>query len=232
MSDNDPVLASASEAAEKSTSSGKKSIKKANKPHFFTRYKSIISLLLITTFISLAVSAVNSLTGDTIVEQERETTLLAMEKVMPGADTFSPIDISSGNYSSMITGLSEAIEEGSTLGYCVSVTSPGFGGGINMIVGVSTDGTVLGVKIVSMTETPGLGTKTASTDFTDGFVGKDITMTLVSQTPQADNEVQAVSGATISSKAVYKGVSEAVKTVLSYLSKISGQGKPLGGDTE
>lgn len=92
--------------------------------------------------------------------------------------------------------------EGRTVGYAVQVTPRGYGGPISMIVGLTPDGRVTGVKVVEHRETPGLGTiVTDSEEFLAQYAGKD-----PSSPVEIGTDVDAVSGATISSKGVTAGV--------------------------
>jgi electron transport complex protein RnfG len=83
---------------------------------------------------------------------------------------------------------------------------------MEVIIGITIDGSVSGVKLGDNRETPGLGTKAANAPFITQFAGKLITMpiTLVKKAP-AGNEIQAITGATISSRAVTTSVQYAAQ---------------------
>ena len=89
------------------------------------------------------------------------------------------------------------------IGYAVDLNSRGFGGDINMIVGIGADGTVCGVRVVSHAETPGLGSRATLADYLDYFIGVGERLTV-------KEDVDAISGATISSKAVVAGINLAL----------------------
>ena len=74
-----------------------------------------------------------------------------------------------------------------------------------MIVGMNTYGKVTGIKILSMSETPGLGTQANTPEFIGQFLGKTIKSKL-----KAKQDIDAISGATISTQAVANGVREAL----------------------
>ena len=87
----------------------------------------------------------------------------------------------------------------------------GYKDGFDIMVGVK-DGAVSGVAIVSMgEETPGLGTKTNTPEFLGEFAGATEEVVIVKKAPSVDNEVQAVSSATFSSKGVAQAVNIALK---------------------
>lgn len=84
--------------------------------------------------------------------------------------------------------------------------------GIDLVVAMNGDGTVKGVSVVSLGETPGLGTKVQNESFLSQFSGKKGELTVVKNSPANDNEVQGVTGATYSSKGVTKAVNIAIDT--------------------
>ncbi|NLD22260.1 MAG: FMN-binding protein [Bacteroidales bacterium] len=94
----------------------------------------------------------------------------------------------------------------------MDVTVKGYGGDINMTVGVDIKGHITGVKIGSHNETPGLGAKASEPEFISQFGEVTINdkLVIVKQNKKAANEIQAISGATISTKAVTEGVSAAL----------------------
>ena len=99
-------------------------------------------------------------------------------------------------------------EEGNLLGYCVQVQSQGFGGPVTMSVGVDLDGTVTGVSIVSHNETDRVGTAAMTPSALSRYVGRSGTIRT-----SGNNAVDAVSGATATSKAITAGVNRALNIV-------------------
>ena len=102
-------------------------------------------------------------------------------------------------------------DNGTLLGYCANVKSAGFGGDIDMMVAIDQSGAMLGVRIVSMSETPGLGSRTGEAAHLDQYKGAMSDGTLV-----LGEDVDAISGATISSKAVHAGVNAALEALAHY----------------
>ena len=96
--------------------------------------------------------------------------------------------------------------EGATLGYAINLKVNGYNGVINMTVGLYPDGMISGLRIVSNTETAGLGSKVAEPEFYGQFGGVETPVVL-------GESVDAVSGATISSTAVVKGVNLAAQVM-------------------
>lgn len=115
---------------------------------------------------------------------------------------------------SMVKEVYKAVRGETVHGYVITVCPKGFGGEIEMMVGVSSSGMMTGVEILSNNETPGLGSKVAEAKYTAQFRGIPVGMELklIKNRAKKDlNEVQAVSGATVSSEAVTSGAQVAMK---------------------
>ena len=167
-----------------------------------------LSLLAVTAIVALLLGLVNSVTEGPIAdlqEQERQDALAA---VAPGADVFSEL-YSADPTIERITGACAGPE---LKAYCVEVSPNGFGGAISMMVGVSPNGAVTGVVILDHSETAGLGANAEKSEFRDQFVGKSGTITVKT----GDNSIDALTGATITSKAVTSGVNTALTAVLNF----------------
>lgn len=101
---------------------------------------------------------------------------------------------------------------GNVVGYDFDVSEmEGYGGEINFIVGIDNEGAITGISILKISETAGLGMKAKEADFRDQYVGKAVESFVVTKTGKtADNEIDAISAATITSKAMTKGVNAAI----------------------
>lgn len=108
---------------------------------------------------------------------------------------------------------------GNVLGYVVNVTAgDGSQGLITFSVGISKDRTVSGYSITDIAETPGLGSKAAEEDFYSQFENKAVDFfEVVKQTSAADNQIEAITGATITSRAMANGVNAALAIFDEYL---------------
>lgn len=167
-----------------------------------------LSLLIITAVAAFVLSLVNAVTADTIAEHAAAKRQAAMVSVIPGADVFSEL------YSEdeTITGITGAYAGTQFKGYCVEVAPNGFGGAISLMVGVDVGGSVTGVAILDHSETAGLGSKAEDPVFLTQFTGKSGTITVNS----GNNAIHAITGATITSKAVTEGINTALTAVLNY----------------
>lgn len=104
----------------------------------------------------------------------------------------------------------EAKAGGELLGYIFKTISGGYGGEIPVMTGINIDGVMTGIRVGSNSETPGLGTKVEEPAFTDTFVGKTTESPIVAVgSPSGDNEVQLISGSTVSVDGVLYGVNGA-----------------------
>ena len=166
------------------------------------------SLFLIAAVAALVLALVNALTADTIARHAEEKRQAAMASVMPGANVFSEMY----NQDPTIDRISGAYTGTTFLGYCVEVSPNGFGGAITLMVGVDTNGSITGASILDHGETAGLGAKAADPNFLNQYIGKSGSITVNNGT----NAIQAITGATITSKAVTQGINTALTAVLNY----------------
>lgn len=171
-------------------------------------------LLIISVIVALLLAFTNSVTKDKIAENTIKEQNAAKQEVLSAATEFTETEFADD------TGMVQAVyvgtdSTGKTVGWCASVAPSGYGGTLDIMVGVSKDGTVSGMKVVSHSETAGLGAKAAEEDFSSQFAGKlaDGSLSVIKNGTPKDNEVVAISGATITSNAVKTGVNAAVNAV-------------------
>ncbi|HAK42040.1 MAG TPA: electron transporter RnfG [Clostridium sp.] len=159
-------------------------------------------LLAITAIAGLILAFAHDITKAPIEAKAKADQAVAM-KVVLEAEEFT--DLTDDITNESITGLFEAKTGGNAAGYVFQVNSSGYGGKIELMVGINGEGAVSGIKILSHTETPGLGSKAEDPTFTEQFKG------LPSETELAvGSDIQAITGATITSKAVTNGVNTAI----------------------
>jgi electron transport complex protein RnfG len=104
---------------------------------------------------------------------------------------------------------------GAAVGYVInSLSNDSYGGAVKISVGFDADGTITGVGIREINDTPGLGLKAKEPKFKDQYIGKNVDSLVVTKTgASAENEIDAISGATVTSNAV----TNAVNTAFYYL---------------
>ena len=163
------------------------------------------TLLSICAVVALLLGIVNSLTEPVIRKMQEEKTAAAMAKVL-AADDYREKTVSYEN----VSGMYEAVSGGQVVGYVVEVTANGFGGAINMVVGVDLNGNVTGVSVIKDSETANIGSKvTRGQSVLDRFIGLAGPVSLNG----GDNCFDGVTGATVTSKAVTAGVNTALAAV-------------------
>ena len=174
----------------------------------------VVTLFAISLICSSILGVVNAVTKDKIAEIEAETRAAAMREVLPDAETFTDVsDALSEEFKTenTITRIfSATASDGADAGYAVMVAPRGFGGEIVMIVGIGTDGAVTGVVITEMSETAGLGTKANDPAFLSQYAGKSGSLSVV-KGEAGENQISAITGATVTSRAVTTGVLAAMK---------------------
>jgi len=173
-------------------------------------------LLLITSISAVVLGLTNSITEEKIEDAENLVSEEARKAVLPGAEKFVKED--STEINEIVKDNSGVLEvykgmnsNDELLGYAIKTSSSGYGGDVEVITGISNDGIITGMNVVSHQETPGLGANATGEEFQSQFkeipTEKDITV--VKSEPQNEDEVQALTGATITSNAVVKGVNSA-----------------------
>ena len=165
-----------------------------------------ITLLLITAVVAAALAGVNSLTAPVIAQLKADKVQQAIEQVLPGGGESVAFDDNSGWVSAVYQ---------SETGYAVEVTpTTGFNGAITMMVGIDNDGKVLGISVVSQTETAGLGAVAAAkTSAGETFRGQYVGLSGSVSVTKDGGEVEAITGATITSRAICDGVNAALACV-------------------
>lgn len=182
-----------------------------------------LTLLLITAISGAVLAGANSFTGPIIEEMRKESSFGALMEIFPEADDFEEIEedkleeIKASN--AMITEVTQALEGDTIVGYSLKVVTGGYSGDITTIVGIYEDGNMAGIKVVENSETPNIGTVIEEERFSDSFKEKTTEEELVPvDNPSAENEVQAISGSTVSISAVLEGVNGAREAFLEFFS--------------
>lgn len=181
--------------------------------------KNTLILLIITVAAGGILGFVYDNTKDIIAQREADAKKAAYRDVFDSADDFEIIELivdenvreamnEAGFEKEEITELIEAVDaSGNSLGYVFTIVShEGYGGDITFTLGVSNDGTVNGISILSISETAGLGME-AEKVLKPQFDNKQVTGFVYTKTGAVnDNEIDAISGATITTNAVTNGV--------------------------
>ncbi len=146
-------------------------------------------------------------TYDIIELRKEETKNASMREVLKDATTFEDLNLSNEDVSSVFVGKNGE----DIVGYAIFTHPVGYSGEIELLTGVNTNGAVTGISILSMSETPGLGANAEKPAFKEKFVGKTGQVGVVKTEPAGDNEIVAMTSATITSKAVAAGVNTSLE---------------------
>lgn len=167
-----------------------------------------VSLLLICAVVTALLGLTNSVTAPKIEQLAAETEAAAKQAVLTDAASFSDeMQIEKdGNVYTYYEGLAA---DGSCAGFVFRTSAKGYGGDIAVMVGIGTDGTVAGVNILSISETAGLGMNAKNESFLSQFLGKSGTIGVL-KNGSSETEIQALTGATITSKAMASAVNQAL----------------------
>ena len=165
------------------------------------------TLLVISMVVALALAGVNSVTAPAIEKLNAEKTQAAIEAVLPGGFDTEVTDFADA------TGIVSKVYQGAN-GYAVEVGPGGFDNTITMMVGVDNEGKVLGISVVSHTETAGLGAvAAANTSAGEAFRGQFVGTSGSVSVTKDGGAMDAITGATITSRAICVGVNAALDVV-------------------
>lgn len=183
-------------------------------------------LVIMTLILGVILGSVHYITEKPIAAQEKKQHDEALIAVMPDDlkdATFETVDLSKDGLDQKIKdaiadeGLTaETVDEisvakdssGNEAGYVFSITTTeGYGGEIQFVLGVDTEGAITGISFLSISETAGLGMRWSQEPYISRFDGKKADkITLVKTETDKDDEVEAISGSTITSTAITNGV--------------------------
>ncbi len=176
-------------------------------------------LTIICIVVTLALSSANMITAKKITELSVKNQNDAMSKLIDADEYKAETAVLDGETVNYHT----AVKDGENIGYIFTVDEKGYGGTVSVMTAINTDGTVAAVEIIDASnETPGLGQNVKNSNFYTQFKGLADNITVIrGGSANADNnEINAVTGATISSKAVTKAVNRA----LGYSAQITDKG--------
>jgi len=169
------------------------------------QYAAVLSILCFAASFVLALT--NKVTKPVIEAYAKEEEKSALHAVLPLADSFETKEIDGVHYY-------DALKDGRLAGYCVKVNGSGYSGPIRMLVGITEAGVIEGVSVLSQAETPGLGARIVEIKkgssrpwFLKQFIGKNATTVSL-------DEIDAITAATITSKAVVDGINTSVNAFL------------------
>jgi electron transport complex protein RnfG len=144
-----------------------------------------------------ALAFVNQMTRPKIIEQARLEKIMAMKEVAPEATDFKEV---------IPNRVWDAVKDGEKIGGVIIAVAKGYSGSIDIIFSVGPDNTIGGIKVLNQNETPGLGNKITLRPFLDQFLKKGPEAITLKKDDPSKGSIDAISAATISSRAVTKTV--------------------------
>ncbi len=187
-----------------------------------TMFKNALVLFVITLVAGVSLGFVYQVTKEPIAYQEELAQIKANQAVFPDAANFEDEEVDESKAASILSGadygkisiksVKKAVDgSGNGLGYVIQVSSGGYGDKIVFTVGITNDSQVNGISLISINETPGLGMN-AEKIIVPQFNGKPAgKFSVTKNAASGDSEIEAISGATITSKAITYGVNAAVE---------------------
>ena len=169
--------------------------------NFETLVKPVIVLVVICLITSTMLAVTNNATAPIIAAQEEAAAQEAYQAVLPEADSFTDLtsEVSTENIVAVVKANNGA-------GYCVKATGKGYGGDVVVMVAFGPDDTIKQIKVTEQAETKGIGSNVVSSEeYWANYAGVSAEKALV-----LNQDVNAYSGATISSKAVLSAVNSAI----------------------
>lgn len=166
-----------------------------------------VILFIICVVVSAALAGTNALTEDKIAEQAAAKSEESRKIVLPQAETFEevPATQTAGAYHKGLAG-----EE--TVGYVFETSAKGYGGDVKIMTGISAEGEITGVVILSHGETPGLGANAEKEEFREQYkqAAPESGIQVVKYQTPSEGQIEAMTGATITSTAVTNAVNAAI----------------------
>ncbi|MGN0551429.1 MAG: RnfABCDGE type electron transport complex subunit G [Acutalibacteraceae bacterium] len=171
-------------------------------------------LIIICAVIAGLLAGTNALTKEPIAKQDEQKAQQTREIVMPGAGQYKELALeNTGDFDAVEDCYAAYGKDGELLGYTMTASENGYGGPVQVMIGIDarTD-SVSGVAVLSHSETPGLGANAQKTDFTDQYKQKipESGYSVIKNAEPKEGEIQALTGATITSNAVTKAVNSAL----------------------
>jgi len=180
--------------------------------------KPAASLFVAAAITVAALSFVYNKTYELIEKQKYKAQEQAMKELLPKANGFKEIQAEfTGSIKAVYEGYYETdrLDNRIMVGYILKLAPEGYSGEIEFLAGVSIeDKEITGIRILRHTETPGLGALAVKKDFYSQFSGRDLSPLKVSKTYPGRDEIQAITSATITSRAITNAVNEAIEWCL------------------
>ncbi|GAU77410.1 RnfABCDGE type electron transport complex subunit G [Fusibacter sp. 3D3] len=178
--------------------------------------KTGLILLVICAVAAFALAMTNEVTKDQIAMQRQLANDAAKAAVLPVATTFEDLDKAqnkeiSEKFTSVAEGYIGYDADHNIVGYVFKSLPTGFGGAVEVVTGIDVEGTVTGMRMGNHQETPGLGARAKEPAYYEQYNGKSASGPIgVAKSNPTETDIQAITGATISSAAITSGVNASI----------------------
>jgi len=180
--------------------------------------KPAVSLFIAAAITVAALSFVYNKTYDAIEKQKNKAQEEAMKELLPKANGFKEIEMKkTGSINAVYEGYYETnrLEEREMIGYILKLSPSGYSGEIDFLAGISVEEKkITGIRILRHSETPGLGALAVKEAFYGQFAGHTLSPLRVTKSSPGKDEIQAITSATITSRAITNAVNEAIEWCL------------------
>ncbi len=167
--------------------------------------KTALSLFLICAVATGLLAGINGITAPAIAQNNLQKANELRKTVIPEATSFEEAVAQDGTVYHI------ALKDSQETGYVFTTSANGYGGEIKVMTGINIDGAITKVSILAINETPGLGMKTKNENFLNQYSGKSEELSVTKNGNAAENEIDAITSATVSSNAVTNAVNQALE---------------------
>lgn len=180
-----------------------------NSANFFSQFVAPALCLLCVCLVTTALLALtNQLTAPIIAQNLNNEAAALYRVVLPEAESFEKTEV---QLDGKIFAVQKGLQNEEVKGYVMTTEHNGYGGPVVVLTGLSPEGVITGVQILSMEETAGLGMNAEKPEFLNQYIGRADKLTVVKTEPKSELDIQAISGATITSNAVTNSVNQAME---------------------
>ena len=179
--------------------------------NFGREYVYPVVILVIICVVTTALLAITNFVSAPIIEKNQEASATATRKeLLTDADSFTSVDTNLQTSEDQSAKVTEVYQADNGSGYVITVVTKSFGGDLTMMVGLSSDGSITGVKVTDSSDTPGVGSKDAQPDYLAQYDGlSQLTSEDVKKETSTTSDgaaFQYITGASVSGSAIHKGV--------------------------
>lgn len=179
-------------------------------------YYPAVVLLVVCVICTALLSLTNELTLQAREDQKMKAELISKQLVFPEADEFREADLPEGTPKA-VKSLEEAYLNDKLIGYLISSESNGYGGAVPVKIGINESAELSGIDLPANSETPGLGQKVRDEKFKTQFINGSAENDFSISARANEKQIDAITGATISSQAVVDSVNSALQLYRDFL---------------